>query len=122
MARKGGKLPVKFEFKGFVNVDFTFEQQLNVAHFLETTPTSLEDDMVVLTEAEFKVGCVYEVASDVYGITLTCKQVASTYFGYCFSFKHADLARGMSIMRWFYDNQLAEEAFDLPNTNSRPEW
>lgn len=122
MTRKSKPPPVKFEFKGFINVMFSHEEQCAVIADLEKKAPEIEDSVVTLVEAEYKVGISYDLRSDAYNIVATCKRERSPYYGYCFTFKHIDLARGLSIFRWFYDHHLAEEAYVLPEKDSKWSW
>lgn len=122
MTGKRKKTPAKFEFRGFINVSFSYEEQQAIISHLENVPADVEDCLVVMAEAEYKVGIAYDLPGDVYIFTATCKRPESPYYGYCFSFRHVDMARGLAIFRWYYASRLEDDGMIIAGDSNRPEW
>lgn len=112
----------KFVFKGFVNLDFNDAEKIVVADWLTAFKPDAVDSIVVLAEAEFKVGIAYDDYHGVYHISLTCKKKRSPYYGYCFTLRHADVDRGIGIMRYVYDSLLEKELYKLGDEGGKFDW
>lgn len=120
--RRGKTKPKEFEFKGFINVDFNDAERVEVNTWLDTFKPDALDSIIVLSEALFKVGFSYVEASGLTHVTITCKDASSPYFGYCFTFKHADCEKGVGVMRYLYDGMLAPESFAIGQNRDKHDW
>lgn len=112
----------KFVFKGFINLEFTSEDKNTFSSLLERDGPDLEDSIVTLIESGYKLGFSYDDYHGVNQVALTCKDHASMYFGFCFTFKHASPARSAFACRWFYDTYLKPELYPLPDVKSKYDW
>lgn len=122
MARSGAPSGKKFKFKGFENVEFTPAEKEKVVAWLDKTKADPIDCATVLVESGYKVGLGYDDYSSSNTVTLTCKDEGSIYFGYCFTFKHADLGRGLMIARYILDTFLRDELYDLEHRQQMYDW
>ncbi len=122
MARKAPALPAKFKFKGFENVEFTPEEREGVINWIEKTSFDPVDCAVVLVESGYKLGLGYDDYHSCNAITATCKDKTSPYYGYCFTFRHADMGRGLQVMRYLLDTFLATELYDLEHRQRMHDW
>lgn len=120
MARS--KKTSKFEFKGFVNIWFTHEEQEQIKRHLTKNPPDLEDSIVVMSEAEYKIGISYDEGAGAYNFTATCKYKSSPYYGYCFCLRHVEVTRGLGIMRNFYDKWLATGNYEIEAKSNGYDW
>lgn len=112
----------KFEFKGFHNLEFTPDQRQSISHWMKTFGEEPTDAAVVLVEAGYKVSIGYDDYHSTYQVSLTCKDTASTYCGYCFTLKHNDIGRGLLILRYVYDSQLKDEVMPLDQPPGDFDW
>lgn len=115
------KLP-KFEFKGFVNLEFTASQRSMLEDWLVGDIGEPGDSIQVLLEAGYKLGFAYDDYHGTNQVSLTCKDLASTYAGHCFTFKHNDPIRSILICRWFYDSFLRDEVYQVESNGSKFDW
>lgn len=112
----------KFEFKGFENLEFTDQEKSAVGAWLDVVDGDAIDACTVLVEAEYKVGVSWDDWHGVYSITATCKLKGSMYNGYCFVLKHADVGKGLLVMRYVYDTLLSDELYSIGSNNNRFDW
>lgn len=123
VAKKGTKAATKkFEFKGFVNLEFTSDEKQALGDWLNTFNDSVEDSITVLAEAEYKVGISYDEIHSAFSLAITCKYKSSPYYGYCFVLKHSDVSRGVNILRRVYDTLLAEGLYKLEEPEGKYDW
>ncbi len=121
MPRKKSRA-LKFEFKGFVNLEFTEAQKDAIQEWMQAFDETGADSIVVLVEAQWKVGISWDDYHSAYQVSATCKQAGSKYWGYCFTLKHADVTRGLWILRYVYDSQLKEELYRLDEPVKSYDW
>ncbi|KKL05849.1 hypothetical protein LCGC14_2601930 [marine sediment metagenome] len=112
----------KFEFKGFVNLEFTPDERQAMGDWLDTFNDSASDSIAVLTEAMYKVGFSYDDHNEAYSITITCKYRSSPYFGYCFVLRHSDITRGINILRRVYDTLLVDGLYNMQTGADKYDW
>lgn len=122
MARSKKKVPVKFEFKGFENINFTSEERVVVSTWIDTFKPDMADSITVLIEGGYKVGFSYSEFHDANQISATCKLQNSPYFGYCFTLIHSNLEKGVGIMRYVYDALLAENLYKIGESEMEYDW
>lgn len=121
MSKKPRKTTAKFEFTGFINIDFSAAEKSAIGNWLDTFQDDALDAIVVLVEAMYKVGVSYSDFHEAYTFTATCKNAASPYYGKCFTYVHADMHRGLLVLRYLYDsmwkdgNYVEEEKADRYN-------
>lgn len=112
----------KFEFKGFVNLEFNPAEKKALGDWLNTFNDDIADSITVLTEAQYKVGISYDEHHEAYSVTITCKYVSSPYFGYCFVLRHADVARGINVLRRVYDTLLSDGLYNVETRDDKHDW
>lgn len=122
MAAKLKVVPKKFKFKGFENIEFSPLERDNVIAWIETTKFDPMDCAAVIVESGYKLGLGFDDYSGSNVVSATCKDPASIYFGYCFTFKHSDLGRGLQIMRYLLDSALVPELYDLEHKSTNNDW
>ncbi len=122
MAAKGSTQVKKFKFLGFENIEFTEEERSRVVDWIDKNDCDVADCITVLVEAKWKVGVGYDDYSQVNAVSMTCKDPSSRYFGYCFIFKHTDVARGLKIARFMFDFYFREELYALEKKNKAYDW
>jgi len=122
MSKRAAPKNKKFSFKGFENLHFTEAEQDAITTWLSTFKDSLEDCIVVLAEAGYKVGMSYDDYDGVYQIALTCKDPTSTYHGWCFTLKHSDMSKAVMVVRHVYDKYLKEELWEVATKNNQYDW
>lgn len=115
------KLP-KFEFKGFVNLEFTHAEKQLLSDWEASGLWEVGDCIQVLLEAGYKLGFSYDDYHGTNQVSLTCKDLGSIYAGHCFTFKHNDPVRSISICRWFYDSFLKHEDYRVETTGRKFDW
>lgn len=122
MARSSSSAGKKFKFKGFENIEFNPEDREAVVAWIKQSKFDPLDCAVVIVEAGYKLGMGYDDYSASTVVSATCKDPGSIYFGYCFTFKHADLGRGLQIMRYMVDVMLTPELYDLEHRPKHYDW
>lgn len=122
MAKKKAVSTTKFKFKGFENIEFTPAERDAVIAWIDTTKFDPMDCAAVIVEAGYKLGLGYDDYSNSNVVSATCKDPGSIYWGYCFTFKHSDLGRGLQIMRYLLDSALADELYDLEHRERHYDW
>lgn len=122
MAAKGSNQAKKFKFLGFQNVEFTDDEKTEVVDWIDETDCDVADCITVLVEGNWKVGIGWDDFSQVNVVSLTCKDPTSGYFGYCFTFKHIDVARGLKIARFVYDRYFRDELYSLEKKKAGHDW
>lgn len=122
MTKKKVTTQDKFVFKGFENLEFTEAERNAVGSWIDSITDDPFDCIVVLVEAQYKVGLSYSEYHSVNQISATCKDKSSPYFGYCFTFRHSDVRRGLLAMRYIYDSLLAEELYELKAKQNEYDW
>ncbi len=121
MAAKKNR-PKKFEFAGFINLDFTDDEKTNIDAWMDAFGEEPVHAVVSLVEANWKVGISWDDYHSTYQVALTCKDQASSYFGYCFTLKHDDVGKAMLVFRWFYDVMLKEDLYALNEKRKTYDW
>ncbi len=116
------KTAVKFEFRGFVNLAFTAGELATLEDWLIHGKPDAGDCIQVLLEAGYKIGFSYDDYHDTNQVALTCKDLASIYTGYCFTFKHNDPIRSILICRWLYDSYLKNEDYQIKPDKGKFDW
>ncbi|KKK82037.1 hypothetical protein LCGC14_2807390 [marine sediment metagenome] len=122
MANQGQNTVVKFKFKGFENVEFSAEERDRVQDWIDKFGEPALDAAVVLVESAYKIGMSYDSYHGVNQVTITCHDKNSRYYGYCFTFKHADLGKAILIFRFMYDHYLKDELYVLGGDIARYDW
>lgn len=122
MPKEKKKQPTEFKFKGFVNLEFDDQEKETISAWIKTFQPEVNDSVVVLTEAGYKVSFSYSDYHDALQISATCKYVSSKYYGYCFTLVHADPAKGIGILRYLYDSMLSEGLYELSKGKSKYDW
>lgn len=122
MAQKQKKKPKTFEFKGFVNLEFTPADRQTIADWLSAFSPDVSDSLTVLAEAGYKVGISYNDYHCAFHIAATCKTDGNEYCGFCFTLVHSDPGRGVNIMRYFYDSHLSSGNYKLEQTGEVHDW
>lgn len=122
MTTKGRTSTKKFKFKGFENLEFNDLERQEVIAQVEHNKFDPVDCLVVLVEAGYKVGIGYDDYHACNAISITCKDEGSPYLGYCFVFRHTDLGRGLQVMRYVLDTQLADELYNLEKAGRLHSW
>lgn len=122
MTTKKYKKARKFEFKGFINVDFTDEERDAISVYLAAFTPDPEDSLVVLVEAGYKVSFSWDDYHAVNQVALTCRSPESKYFGYVITFKHADLMRSVSILRYLHDTALRDGLYSIETKTKTFDW
>lgn len=112
----------KFEFKGFVNLEFSNDERDEITRWMEEFGEGPVDASVILVEAMWKVSLSWDSYHGAYQLAITCHEEGSTYYGRCFAMKHVDLARGLLILRWFYDEKLKNEVYALDEPGKGFDW
>jgi len=121
MARRKTK-DRKFVFKGFVNLDFTEDQRAEILSWMKAFGEEPIDALVVLVEAMWKFSLGWDNYAGVYQASLTCHDASSSYFGRCFTLKHADPGRAILVLRYLYDSQLKTELYRLDEPTGDHDW
>ena len=112
----------KFKFKGFVNLEFSLEEREAIKMWIEEFEEPGAASAAVLVEGGFKIGLSWDDFHSAYQIAATCRLEGSKYYGYCFTLKHADIERGLLVMRHFYDKALQTEHYNLDDPVSGLDW
>lgn len=118
-ARKRTK---KFEFKGFVNLEFTLDEKTEILNWVEAFGETPIDALSAIVEGGYKVSCGWDNYHGISQINLTCNEASSSYYGYCFTMKHQDIGRALLVLRWFYDAQLKTELYRLDELRGDYDW
>lgn len=122
MARPTAASGKKFKFKGFENIEFNPEDREAVISWIKEANFDPIDCATVIVESGYKLGMGYDDYASSTVVSATCKDPSSPYFGYCFTFKHADLGRGLQIMRYLLDVMLVPELYDLEHRPHHYDW
>lgn len=122
MPRPKKKVAVKFEFKGFINLEFNDAEKVEISDWIKSFKPALGDTIVCIIEAEYKLGITYDDYHEVNHISATCKRKTSKYYGYVFVLKHVDVERGLAIMRYVYDLLLATDLFEVEEKGKGADW
>ncbi len=121
MAPRKGKAK-KFEFKGFENVEFTEDEKIEIGKWMTAFGESPIDAVVILVEAGWKVGLGWDDYHSTNQVSITCKEMSSTYAGYCFTLKHDDIGKGLLVFRYLYDHMLKDELYPLNGKSQTYDW
>lgn len=122
MARSSASAGKKFKFKGFENIEFNPNDRQAVIDWIDESKFDAMDCATVIVESGYKLGMGFDDYSASNVVSATCKDPGSPYFGYCFTFKHADLSRGLLIMRYLLDKLLVPELYDLEHRPKHYDW
>jgi len=122
MARKKKRTVKKFEFKGFVNLEFNTGDRKLISDWMDTFEPDVSDSLMVLAEGGYKVGVSYNDYHGAFHIAATCKVLGEDYCGYCFTLVHADPGRGVNIMRYFYDSHLQSGNYRIEQSGEVHDW
>lgn len=122
MAKRQKKEVVKFEFKGFQNLEFNDAEKKEIANWLDAFKPDLADTIVCITEGGYKLGVAYDDYHEVYHISATCKLKTSQYCGYVFVLQHVDAERGLAIIRYVYDGMLAKDLYEIKDKTTDNDW
>ena len=112
----------KFVFKGFINLSFSVSQREMLKVWQDGPDRDPGDCLQTLLESGYKVGFSYDDYHGTNQVALTCRDPGSSYFGYCFTFKHNDPMRSLVIVRWFYDAFLKDEAYIVEDNTDELDW
>ncbi len=122
MSSKKRNVPDVFKFKGFVNLEFSEQERDTISNWIKTFQPEINDSIVVLSEAGYKLSFSYSDYHEAMQISATCKLVSSKYYGYCFTLVHSDPTKGVGILRYWYDSMLAEELYVLVDGQAKYDW
>lgn len=107
----------------FNPVDFSVEDRIDINAWLEQTPIETDDAMLKMVEAGFKLAISHTDGNDYYTVTLTetrhpkRKGKLAVY-----SFRHADMAKGMRIMFWFFNTHLDQGNTRAVSEEDKYDW
>ncbi len=112
-ARRGNRNG-KFEFKGFIPVDFSADRIRTIQEWLQPRSMDYQDTLVAFTEAGYKFSTRYLDYGSCYSFSLTCHNAKSDYYGYCLTCQHSDFERGMGVLLYLFTELLSNSAIALP--------
>ena len=112
----------KFKFKGFINLDPGQLDLDGMETWMSKGNVAVEDCIIVLAEASYKVSFSYDEYHDTIQSALTCKDPGSAYFGYIFTLQHEDPLRLIYAFRWLYDSKLRNELFPVEDAKRIKAW
>lgn len=112
----------KFVFKGFIPVHLTVDQLHQLETFGQGDPSELDDHITVIIEHGWKIGFSYNDFTGASMASLTCKDEASIYYGYCFTLQHAEISRMALACRWIVEDGAIQEQIVIPDTGKQYQW
>lgn len=121
MTKKASKVK-KFEFQGFINVEFSIDERKAIEKWMTAFAEAPVDAVVVLVEAGWKVGVGWDDYHGTNQVSITCKDLGSSYAGYCFTLKHDDIGKGLLVFRYLYDSMLKDELYPLTQKKKDFDW
>lgn len=122
MPRKKRSTKAKFEFLGFVNLDFNDEEKTVVRKWLTAFQPDPADSIAVLAEAKYKISIAYVESDEAYQFSATCKDLGSGYCGYVFTLRHVCIASGLGILRYVYDSLLKDSLYVHKEKSTQHDW
>lgn len=122
MSKRQASKTKAFVFQGFENLTFEPGEQAALTKWIDALEDTLEDSIVVLVEGGYKVGVGYDDYDGVYAVAATCKDRQSRYYGWCFTLKHSDVGKGISVLRRFYEQHLKEELYEVGKRSNKHDW
>lgn len=112
----------KWKFKGFRNVIPTREEKDTYAAYAEAGSRELEDHLVVLSEAGWKVSFSYDPWKSAYCFSVTGKRVAENLNGWCFCFYHVDCSTAIGFGSWYISVVASSDRFQIEDEVSEFDW
>lgn len=111
---RNGKQSAKFEFKGFIPVEFTPDRIRDIQEWLSSRNMDYQDTLVRFTEGGYKFSTRYLDYGSCYSFSLTCHDRKSDYYGFCLTCQHSDFERGMGVILYLFTELLANSAIAVP--------
>lgn len=121
-AKQSNSESEKWKFKGFRNVVPTREEKDSYESYNEVGHVSIEDNLVVLSEAGWKVSFSFDAWKSAYCFSVTAKKVTRELNGWCFCFYHVDSGTAIGFGSWYIRTVVDGPGFTIEEEVSEFDW
>lgn len=109
----------KWEFKGFINHQFTPKQITDALDWFETRTIILSDVLMDWADQGYKVSIGWDDYKNAYGFSATAKRTNSELDGYCIQFHHVEMHRLLCVSAFVLSELIANDAIQ-PDSGEDP--
>lgn len=103
-----------WEFKGFINVEFTEAEMQEYGYWEDPDVTALDQYLHAMISSDYKVTVSWSTWANMYQFSATCKNIESKYKGYVITITHEHVLQGLTVLGRVHERDLVTEKLLVP--------